>query len=171
MVVDNSAPGKQRRRFLAYDMMALFGGKLVDRPFVDRIALIQSHVVHPRNLFLVDAGKSASYNFSKEPFSIRQKDFFPLSGTEGTIRTFIPKLTHECDGLIFQPSRMKYLTVGLGGAGVFSLTLTPELKAFSTRRERRADSNLDLTFCGVSARGGTAPRGRWTRCSSGNSRT
>lgn len=110
MVVDDLAPGKQRRRFLAYDVMALLGEKLVDRPFVDRISLIHSHVVHPRNLFLIDAGKSGSYNFSKEPFSIRQKDFFPLSKTEEFIRNFIPNLTHECDGLIFQPSRMKYLT-------------------------------------------------------------
>jgi hypothetical protein len=34
-----------RRRFLAYDMMALFGERLVDRPFVDRISCIHSHVV------------------------------------------------------------------------------------------------------------------------------
>ena len=101
---------RQRRRFLAYDLMALLGTNLMDRPFVDRISLINSHVVHPRNLFLQDAGKSGSYNFSKEPFSIRQKDFFPLSGTESTIRNFIPKLTHECDGLIFQPSRTRYVT-------------------------------------------------------------
>jgi hypothetical protein len=30
---------------LAYDMMALFGERLVDRPFVDRISCIHSHVV------------------------------------------------------------------------------------------------------------------------------
>lgn len=110
MVVDDLAPGKQRRRFLAYDLMALFKERLFNKPFVERISLINSHVIQPRNLFLADAGKSGSYNFSKEPFSIRQKDFFPLDNTEGIIRDFIPKLTHECDGLIFQPSKEKYLT-------------------------------------------------------------
>ena len=39
---------------------------------------------------------------------MRPKDFSPLPGTEKFVRDFIPKLTHECDGLIFQPSHARY---------------------------------------------------------------
>ena len=108
MVVDDVGGGKQRRRFLAYDMMALHGERLVDRPFVERVAAVAKHVVEPRNVFLADAGRSGAYDFTKEPFSVRPKDFSPLPGTERFVRDFIPKLTHECDGLIFQPSHARY---------------------------------------------------------------
>jgi len=108
MVVDDIAPGRQRRRFLAYDCVALHGERLGERAFVDRLAAAQRHVVDPRNIFLTEAGKSRAYDFTKEPFSVRVKDFTPLAGTEGFIRSFIPKLCHECDGLIFQPTRSRY---------------------------------------------------------------
>ncbi len=108
MVVDDIAPGRQRRRFLAYDCVALHGERLGERAFVDRLAAVQRHVVDPRNIFLTEAGKSRAYDFTKEPFSVRVKDFTPLAGTEGFIRSFIPKLCHECDGLIFQPTRSRY---------------------------------------------------------------
>ncbi|EEH55839.1 uncharacterized protein MICPUCDRAFT_1330, partial [Micromonas pusilla CCMP1545] len=110
MVIDD-----QRRRFLAYDMMALMGERLVDRPFAERLGFIGEYVVKPRNVFLLEAGKSGAYDFSKEPFSTRAKDFSPLAGTEKFVRDFIPKLCHECDGLIFQPSREKYVVGTLDG--------------------------------------------------------
>jgi hypothetical protein len=69
-----------------------------DRAFVERISSVQKQVVDPRNVFLTEAGKSRAYDFAKEPFSVRVKDFTPLAGTEGFIRSFIPKLCHECDG-------------------------------------------------------------------------
>ena len=96
---------------------------------MERISSVQKQVVDPRNVFLTEAGKSRAYDFAKEPFSVRVKDFTPLAGTEGFIRSFIPKLCHECDGtflvyfrmgnwndvvfcsstgLIFQPSRARY---------------------------------------------------------------
>ena len=108
MVVDDLPDGTQRRRFLVYDCVAALGEKLVDKPFVERYALITRSVVDPRSAFLAEAGKSGSYDFSKEPFSVRRKDFAPIAGTEKFVREFIPKLTHECDGLIFQPSRARY---------------------------------------------------------------
>ena len=108
MVVDDLPDGSQRRRFLVYDCVAAFGEKLIDKPFVERYGIITKSVVDPRGAFLAEAGKSGSYDFSKEPFSVRRKDFAPLAGTEKFVREFIPKLTHECDGLIFQPSRARY---------------------------------------------------------------
>mgnify|MGYP006132026011 FL=1 len=108
MVVDDLPDGTQRRRFLAYDCVSVFGEKLIDKPFIERFDRIARQVIEPRNVFLADAGKSGAYDFSKEPFSVRRKDFAPLPGTAKFINEFIPKLTHECDGLIFQPSKARY---------------------------------------------------------------
>ena len=44
MVVDDIAPGRQRRRFLAYDCVALHGERLGERAFVDGLAAVQRHV-------------------------------------------------------------------------------------------------------------------------------
>ena len=108
MVVDDLPDGTQRRRFLVYDCVSALGERLAEKPFVERYALISKSVVDPRSAFLAEAGKSGAYDFSKEPFSVRRKDFAPLAGTEKFVHSFIPRLTHECDGLIFQPSRARY---------------------------------------------------------------
>lgn len=108
MVVDDLPDGKQRRRFLVYDCVASLGESLVTRPFLERFSKITRDVVDPRGAFLAEAGKSGAYDFSREPFSVRRKDFTPLAGTAKFVNDFIPQLTHECDGLIFQPSRAAY---------------------------------------------------------------
>mgnify|MGYP001973879565 FL=1 len=144
MVIDDVGPGRQRRRFLAYDCVALHGERLGDRAFVERISSVQKQVVDPRNVFLTEAGKSKAYDFAKEPFSVRVKDFTPLAGTEGFIRSFIPKLCHECDGAFF--------VIFIWAIGMTSCFVHSQGSS-SNRRER-----------GTRA----AP---WTRCSSGSSRT
>ena len=108
MVVDDLPDGTQRRRFLVYDCVASLGESLVTRPFLERFSKITRDVVDPRGAFLAEAGKSGAYDFSREPFSVRRKDFTPLAGTAKFVNDFIPQLTHECDGLIFQPSRAAY---------------------------------------------------------------
>ena len=107
MVVDDLPDGAQRRRFLVYDCVASLGESLVTRPFLERFSKITRDVVDPRGAFLAEAGKSGAYDFSREPFSVRRKDFTPLAGTAKFVNDFIPQLTHECDGLIFQPSRAR----------------------------------------------------------------
>ena len=149
MVVDDVGGGKQRRRFLAYDMMALHGERLVDRPFVERVAAVAKHVAEPRNVFLADAGRSGAYDFTKEPFSVRPKDFSPLPGTEKFVRDFIPKLTHECDGLIFQPSHARG-------------TRTGRWRRCSSGNSRTSTAS---TFCSNS--GGARGRGPRPRCTWG----
>ena len=44
----------------------------------------------------------ARYTYAEEPFSIRRKEFWPLSKMEYLLSSFIPTLSHESDGLIFQ---------------------------------------------------------------------
>lgn len=46
----------------------------------------------------------ARYTYAEEPFSIRRKEFWPLSRMEHLLSSFIPNLSHESDGLIFQVS-------------------------------------------------------------------
>jgi len=42
------------------------------------------------------------YEYQAEPFSIRRKDFWPLWKAKSILQNFIPTLSHESDGLIFQ---------------------------------------------------------------------
>ncbi|EDO40094.1 predicted protein [Nematostella vectensis] len=48
-------------------------------------------------------------NKTQEPFSIRAKQFFPLEKTAWILEHWVPKLTHENDGLIFNPAEDPYL--------------------------------------------------------------
>ena len=77
--------GETASSVLVYDMMALHGERLVDRPFVERVAAVAKHVVEPRNVSWRTPSKRA-YDFTKEPFSVRPKDFSPLPGTEKFVR-------------------------------------------------------------------------------------
>ena len=79
MVVDDLADGTQKRRFLVYDCVSVFGEKLVEKPFIERFDKIQRLVVDPRNIFLLDAGKSGAYDFTEEPFQIRGVRLFRRS--------------------------------------------------------------------------------------------
>lgn len=51
-----------------------------------------------------EAGRMACglYRYGEEPFRIRRKDFWPLLQAHKVLNDFIPQLSHECDGLIFQ---------------------------------------------------------------------
>ena len=42
------------------------------------------------------------YEYGSELFSIRRKEFFPLFMARSLLQDFIPSLSHESDGLIFQ---------------------------------------------------------------------
>ena len=42
------------------------------------------------------------YEYSAELFSVRRKEFWPLWNAKSLLQNFIPTLSHESDGLIFQ---------------------------------------------------------------------
>ena len=42
------------------------------------------------------------YEYHTELFSIRRKEFWPLLKAKSLLQNFIPTLSHESDGLIFQ---------------------------------------------------------------------
>jgi mRNA-capping enzyme len=110
MVVDTDPQTKkQTRRYLAYDLMAINGERVTQRPFLERLNIVREFVVEPRKAFLAQAGPSGAYAAHKEPFSVRTKEFFPLNFARSFIEKFIPALSHESDGLIFQPSNVPYV--------------------------------------------------------------
>ncbi|KFK37510.1 hypothetical protein AALP_AA4G266600 [Arabis alpina] len=98
MIIDSPKDGKSqaRRRYLVYDMVAITGESVVERTFCERWNMIVKEVIGPR-----DASRN-SYRYDLESFGIRIKGFWLLSTVEKLLKVFIPSLSHESDGLIFQ---------------------------------------------------------------------
>lgn len=77
----------------------------------ERWHLVEKHVTAPRaeERHLIERGLQSRkpvgyYRYNEEPFRVRRKDFWPLPQAGKLLSEFIPKLSHECDGLIFQVS-------------------------------------------------------------------
>ncbi|EPS57307.1 hypothetical protein M569_17512, partial [Genlisea aurea] len=105
MVIDTMPDSKkQERRYLIYDMMALNQISIVERPFNERWKMIEKEVIEPRNSERqhIHQSSNSSYRYDLEPFRVRRKDFWLLSTVTKLLNGFIPKLSHEADGLIFQ---------------------------------------------------------------------
>lgn len=75
----------------------------------ERWSLLEKHVTAPRSQErqLVERGLQSKkpvgfYRYNEEPFRLRRKDFWPLPQARKLLQDFIPNLSHESDGLIFQ---------------------------------------------------------------------
>eukprot|EP00041_Stephanoeca_diplocostata_P003909 m.39318 g.39318 ORF g.39318 m.39318 type:complete len:317 (-) comp14706_c0_seq5:826-1776(-) len=105
MVVDEFKDPKtgkrqQRARYLAYDLIMCGDRRYNDKPYHERLKVLDREVFKPRAKFR--AHKDAPT--TPEPFSIRLKTFLPVSlATFDKINGMIKKqhITHETDGLIF----------------------------------------------------------------------
>ncbi|KAH6798383.1 mRNA capping enzyme family protein [Perilla frutescens var. frutescens] len=95
---------KQERRYLVYDMMAFNHQSLVEVPFYERWKMIDKEVIEPRNFERQHIYQSQNpyYRYELEPFRVRRKDFWLLSTVTKLLKGFIPNLSHDADGLIFQ---------------------------------------------------------------------
>nr|GMD43389.1 mRNA-capping enzyme-like isoform X1 [Ipomoea batatas] len=95
---------KQERRYLIYDMMALNHMPIVDRPFYERWKMIEKEIIEPRNSERqrIIQSRNPYYRYELEPFRVRRKDFWLLSAVTKLLKEFIPKLSHDADGLVFQ---------------------------------------------------------------------
>ncbi|XP_008787727.1 mRNA-capping enzyme-like [Phoenix dactylifera] len=106
MIIDTLPDTGLKRRYLAYDLVALNSNSVVKLPFADRWKLLEEEVVRPRNherkQFECEGKCNSSYRYDMEPFSVRRKDFWLLSTVVKLLKEFIPKLSHAADGLIFQ---------------------------------------------------------------------
>ncbi|KAL1194068.1 hypothetical protein V5N11_004113 [Cardamine amara subsp. amara] len=102
MIIDNpkDEQGQARRRYLVYDLVAINGESVVERPFFERLDILKKEVIGPRD---ADKGTSRNcYRYDLEPFGVRIKRFWVLSAAEKILKSFITTLSHEADGLIFQ---------------------------------------------------------------------
>ncbi|XP_021753647.1 mRNA-capping enzyme-like isoform X2 [Chenopodium quinoa] len=104
MVIDTINPQRQERRYLIYDLIAINRVSLAERPFYERWKLIEKEVVEPRNQERrnMDTNGKPLYRYDLEPFRVRRKDFWLLSTVGKLLKEFIPNLSHEADGLVFQ---------------------------------------------------------------------
>ncbi|XP_065852096.1 uncharacterized protein [Euphorbia lathyris] len=103
---------KQERRYLIYDMMAINQMSVFERPFYERWKMLEKEVIEPRNSerHNIYQSRNPYYRYDLEPFRVRRKDFWPLTTVTRLLKEFIPKLSHEADGLIFQGWDDPYVT-------------------------------------------------------------
>ncbi|CAJ2670676.1 unnamed protein product [Trifolium pratense] len=102
MIIDTLPDSKkQERRYLIYDLMAVNLVSVIERPFCERWKMLEKEVIEPRNQERYQ-GKNPYYRYDMEPFRVRRKDFWLLSTVTRLLNEFIPKLSHDADGLIFQ---------------------------------------------------------------------
>lgn len=99
---DNNIP-----RYLIYDVVNFEGKPVGQKNQDERLMIVQKELVEPRTHGI----KKGLIPRHEEPFSIRKKDFWPISKTKWVLETFMPTLTHENDGVIVAPI-MKPYTLG-----------------------------------------------------------
>lgn len=105
MVIDH-INGVARPRYLVYDIIHLEGRDVGCLPFDDRLELVKKEVVFSR----YEAMKHGLINKLDEPISVAVKDFWEVTTAEFLLsKKFCEKLTHEPDGLIFQPAKEPYV--------------------------------------------------------------
>lgn len=102
MIIDTVPDtGKQERRYLIYDLMAINQVSVVERPFYERWKMLEREVIEPRNYERYNS-RNPYYRYDLEPFRVRRKDFWLLSTVTKLLKEFIPRLSHDADGLVFQ---------------------------------------------------------------------
>lgn len=106
MVIDK-VDNQDIPRYLCYDIISFEGtdtGKMEFYP--TRLNYIESEIVNPRH----QAMKEGIIKKEREPFSIRLKQFWELPMARQLLgEKFAKTLSHEPDGLIFQPSKERYV--------------------------------------------------------------
>lgn len=105
MVLDRME-GKTYPRFLVYDIIKFQGDNVGARSFETRLEIIKHEIVLPR----YEAITHGLINKTKEPFSVRNKEFWDVTGARALLAPkFAKQLLHEPDGLIFQPAKDPYI--------------------------------------------------------------
>nr|XP_023025890.1 mRNA-capping enzyme [Leptinotarsa decemlineata] len=106
MVIDK-VDGRNIPRFLAYDIIIFEGQKVGKMAFYPvRLDCIEKEIIRPRHF----AMENGIINKTLEPFSVRKKDFWEVTQAASLLgEKFAKTLSHEPDGLIFQPSKEPYI--------------------------------------------------------------
>lgn len=109
MVIDvDKSDGRKYPRYLAYDVIMYDGNNVSKEPFdLVRYNIIERDIIGGR----IRAFKEGRMNKDREPFSVRRKTFYELNWTANILgEKFAKQLSHEPDGLIFQPAKDPYIT-------------------------------------------------------------
>lgn len=106
MVIDK-VNGEDIPRFLVYDIVKFDGQDVGRMPFYPtRLQCLEIEIIKPRHV----AMENGLINKANEPFSIRKKDFWEITQASNLLgEKFAKSLSHEPDGLIFQPSKEPYV--------------------------------------------------------------
>ncbi|XP_050547910.1 mRNA-capping enzyme [Daktulosphaira vitifoliae] len=93
-------------RYLVYDVIAFEGFDIGEQPFYpNRLMLIEVDIIKPRHQAIM-CGK---LDKTRETFSVRLKQFYDITASDKLLGNFSKNLSHEPDGLIFQPSTDPYV--------------------------------------------------------------
>ncbi|XP_018568622.1 mRNA-capping enzyme [Anoplophora glabripennis] len=105
MVIDK-VNGEDIPRYLAYDIVKFEGLDVGKMPFhPNRLHCLENEIIKPRYA----AMEKGLINKTLEPFSVRKKDFWDITQAASLLgEKFAKTLSHEPDGLIFQPSKEPY---------------------------------------------------------------
>ncbi|EZA60009.1 hypothetical protein DMN91_008331 [Ooceraea biroi] len=107
MVIDKDKD-KDIPRYLVYDVIMYDGQDVSKLPFhPDRYSIIEHKVIAGR----LKAMQERRLVKEREPFSVRLKYFWDVTLSRNLLgEKFASQLSHEPDGLIFQPAKEKYCT-------------------------------------------------------------
>lgn len=106
MVIDK-VNGEDIPRYLIYDIINFEKQDVNNAPFYPvRLRCINDELITPRSAAITDG----RLNKTLEPFGIRKKDFWDVTAAGSLLgEKFAATLSHEPDGLIFQPSKEPYV--------------------------------------------------------------
>lgn len=105
MVIDK-VKDKFFPRYLVYDIIRYESEDFSKKSFEDRLIAIKHYIVKPRHAAI----ERGMLNRDNEPFSIRMKDFWHVTQAAALLgEKFARQLSHEPDGLIFQPKLEPYV--------------------------------------------------------------
>ena len=104
MVID-IVNGANVPRYLVYDIIQYENVNFRIKSFEDRLIAIKHYVIGPRH----EAMRRGIINRTYESFSVRNKDFWDVTQAAALLGPkFAQQLSHEPDGLIFQPKLDPY---------------------------------------------------------------
>lgn len=103
MVLDKEN-GRTHPRYLVYDIVRFQGQEVGKKNHDIRMLCIEKEIEMARS----QAAQHGLFDKSKEPFSIRAKKFFLVEKAEWILDHWSPKLSHENDGLVFNPADEPY---------------------------------------------------------------
>nr|KAF6462971.1 RNA guanylyltransferase and 5'-phosphatase [Molossus molossus] len=100
MIIDR-VNGQAVPRYLIYDIIKFNAQPVGDCDFNVRLQCIEREIINPRH----EKMKAGLIDKTQEPFSVRNKPFFDIYTSRKLLEgNFAKEVSHEMDGLIFQPT-------------------------------------------------------------------